>query len=76
MIGRYGPKQGSRSLSLAVIWVVTWCGPSLKGSRAIFVLCDSKSEGQEKIGNTILESRSQMLQATRRNQDPVQFTGR
>ena len=42
--------------------------------RAAFVLSDSKSKGEEKIGNVSLERCGQILEETRRTQDPVQFT--
>ena len=43
-------------------------------SRAVFVLSDSKLEGQEKTGKASLVSCSQIFEEIKRIQDPVQFT--
>ena len=63
---------------MAVVSAVrrTWDGFFQGGSRAVFVLSDSKSEGWEKMGNVSLESCSQTFEETRRVQGPVQVTDR
>lgn len=63
-----------RPSSLAVVLAVrrTGYGFFQGGSRAAFVLSDSKSEGWEKTGNVSLETCSRTFEETRRIQDPVQ----
>lgn len=56
-------------ISQVYIKFILACMTSEKG--AVLVLSGSKSKGGRKIGN--LESCSQLLEGTRRIQDPVQF---